>query len=255
MLQNSKYHPEITKLFIDFLTQRQCPVCVIYGNPETGKSDTGVLIAEIGLHEGIIDHFASNMKTGIGQRITSLEDVKFWHRNESGKKLFILDEAGINDDARNPMSKQNREIRHEIFIARKFFVHWIFILQELKDVDTWKSSSLTGLMIEKDAANKVFYADIKPKLDVVHPIYNFPRTSLYFDTLDVAPFTLKKQVDETQIKLCGKTPRCAMLYSDDSLGQQEVAAILKKEYPEISWTRAQILREVKAYIKQTLKTA
>ena len=246
------YGPGVARVILDFLTQWKYPVCVIYGNPDTGKSDTGVLIAEVGIKEGALDFFASNMKTKEGQKITSLAEVKHWHRKESGRKLYILDEAGINDDARNPMSKVNREIRHEIFIARKFKVHWVFIVQELKDVDTWKSSSLTGLMIEKDMANKNYYADMKLRWDEATPFFEFPRTAFYYDTLDIAPFSFDKRIDDEAVKLSG-IPATVANYYGQGLNYNKVAAIMQQEQPGESWSREKVKENIKAFINQALR--
>jgi hypothetical protein len=245
-MHKGNYNEDLAIPIVEFLNQRKYPVGIIYGNPETGKTDTGCLIAEIGLNEGILDTFASNIKTETGQKITSLEEVKYWHRNETGKKLYILDEAGINDDCRNPMSRLNREIRHEIFIARKFFVHWIFILQELKDVDTWKSSNLTGMLIEKDAANKIFYADIKLKWEETSPFYDFPRTTINYDTLDIGVFTLKKQVNEEALKLQGEPAQVARLLKQTH--NSDTAALEMSKLTGETWTRKDVMTELYKFL-------
>jgi hypothetical protein len=243
-----KYSRELADLICDFLHQRQFPVAVIYGNPETGKSDTACLIAEIGLNEKELDCYASNMKTELGQRITSLEDVKFWHRNQIGKKLYILDEAGINDDARNPFSKLNRQIRHEIFIARKFFVHWIFILQEIKDIDTWKNSNLTGLIIKKKASDGTFKAllDFKWFEDQI-PVIPFPKTTIPFDTLDVAPFTLEKQTEDIHVSLQGEAADIARMLK--RLHNSDAVAKEMEKLTGQRWTRKDVMNKLYQFLE------
>jgi hypothetical protein len=198
-------------------------------------------MAEIGLNEGELDCFASNMKTEKGQRITSLEEVKVWHRNQIGHKLYILDEAGINDDARSPFSKLNRQIRHEIFIARKFYVHWIFVLQEIKDIDTWKSSNLTGLLLKKKASLDGHFKGIlefKWFADQIH-VNDFPRTSLYFDTLDVAPFTLEKQAEDIPCTLVGEEAQVAR-FLKQTHSSDKTATEMSKLTGQ-TWTRKDVM--------------
>lgn len=252
--RNSEYSEGLAELICDFLNQWKYPVCIIYGNPETGKTDTGCLIAEIGLKEGKLDYFASNMNTyGHGARITSLDDVKYWHRHQTGKKLFILDEAGINDDARSPLSKLNKEIRHEIFIARKFKVHWVFIIQEMKDIDNWKSSELTGMTILKKAFGNDFRALVKCKwLEDLIPINDFPRTAIDYDTLDVSPFTMERQLSDEAIELKGIPAQVAHLYSHS--GNFSVICKTLKEQTGKDYKPMQVKRALMQYLRQSLRT-
>ncbi len=249
----SEYSAELADVICSFLNQRKYPVCVIYGNPETGKTDTGCLIAEIGLNEGALDYFASNMNTqGKGQRITSLDEVRYWHRHQVGNKLYILDEAGINDDSRSPLSRLNREIRHEIFIARKFFVHWVFILQEIKDIDNWKNSELTGMTIKKKTYGDEFAAVIKCKwYEDLIPFNDFPRTIMPYDTLDVSPFTLERQLNDEDVELKGIPSIVAQSYA--ASGNFSVICKSLKEKTGKDWKPMQVKRALQQYIRQTLR--
>lgn len=259
-LQNteSNYSPALAELLKPFFHQAKYPVAIIYGNPDTGKTDTACLLAEIGIKEGWIDYFAANFDTGgVGQKITSLADVKWWHRNQVGRKLYLLDEAGIHESNRNPLSRLNKEIRNEIFIARKFKVKWIFMLQELKDIDNWKDSSLTGLIIKKNTiggvnGTKEFTALVKWKNDPdLTPVYKFPRTIIPYNTLDTAPFTLERSDTTPNPQLRGIPNRVAELYAQ---GQNfsVIATILSKETGE-KWRNQEVIRELKKYLKQTLR--
>jgi hypothetical protein len=246
-----KYSQDLADIFRRFFNQYKYPVGVIYGNPDTGKSDTAVLAAEIGLREGYLDYFASNMKTQDGTKITSLEEVKHWHRNQPGRKLYILDESAINVDARNPFSKQNRGVRHEIFIARKFKVHWFFILQEIKDVDTWKNSELTGMIIKKGTyggetgQNYKAMFRLKWEEDLV-PFYDFPRTSLYFDTMDIAEFTLNKQLNDITVSIQGEPAQVARFFKQHH--SSDKAAIEMSKLTGQTWTRKDVMNSLYKFL-------
>lgn len=254
-LANSEYSKELAELFCEFLNQWEYPVAIIYGNPNCGKTDTGFLIAEIGLKEGALNYFASNMSThNVGQQITSLEEVKYWHRHQTGKKLFILDEAGVNDDNRSPLSKQNREIRHEIFRARHFDVHWIFILQELKDLDNWKNSKLTGLKIEKSRYGNSFDALIGGNWigGEVQPIYDFPRTSIKFYPKECGEFTLDRTIDSDMVQLKGLPAKVAFMYAN-SANFSLIGKALKDETGQ-EYKNMQVKRLLQQYLKQSLRS-
>lgn len=247
-----EYSPELADIFKTFFNQYKYPVGVIYGNPDTGKSDTAILTAEIGLDLGAVEYFASNMLTKAGSKLTSLEEVKYWHRNQSGKKLYLLDESAINDDARNPFSKLNRGIRHEIFIARKFKVHWFFILQDIKDIDTWKNSPLTGMIIKKGSyytdSGMKYKASIQVKWrENLIPIFDFPRTSLYFDTLDVATFTLDKDRSDIMVKLQGEPAQVARLLK--AVKNSDKVAVEMSQLTGRQWTRKEVMRNLYKFLE------
>lgn len=236
-----------------FFNQYKYPVCVIYGNPDTGKSDTACLITEIGLNEGVLNYFASNMSTyGRGEKIVSLEDVNYWFQHQNGKKLFILDEAGIHDDTRSPLSGLTRKIRHSVFVVRKFSGHWVFILQDVKDLDTWKDSELTGMIIKKQCYGNEFVAKIKCKwCEDLITVRDFPRATLPFDTLDIAPFTLDRQLNDEDVELKGIPSQVAYLYSTS--GNFSVICKTLKEKTGKDWKPMQVKRALQQYVRQTLR--
>jgi len=209
-----EYSDDLADLVKRLFNQWKFPVIVIYGNPETGKTDTALLLFEIAMDIGVLDFFGSNIETyDRGQKITSLEEVDYWFKHQSGLKAFGLDEAGVHDDSRSPLSRINKEIRHEVFVVRKFKGHWVFILQEIADLDKWKHSELTGAFIKKKTFQGEFIAEIKTRWDSdVITVRDFPKTTIPFNTLDIAPFTLERRIDEGKVKLEGLPFRVAQLY-------------------------------------------
>ena len=247
------YSDALADLVCSFLRQYRYPVCVVYGNPETGKTDTGLLIAEIGLDTGCIEYYASNINTyGHGERITSLERLDYWFKHQVGKKLFILDEAGIHDDSRNPLSALNKRIRHEVFIIRKFRGHIIFILQELEDLDKWKHSELTGMIIKKQVTGGEYIAKIKCKwYDDLLVVRDFPQTSIQYDTLDISPFTLEEELSEDELQLKGLPNQVAYLYC--KTGNFAVIAKTLKDQTGRDWKREEVKRALQQYLRQSLR--
>lgn len=253
-MKPNNYSKDLARVFARFFNQFKYPVMVIYGNPESGKTDTSLLIAEIGLKEGYLDYFASNINTyGYGERITNLEDLDFWLKNQMGRKLFILDEAGIHDDSRNPLAKLNKKIRHEVFVMRKFDAKIIFVLQELMDLDKWKNSELTGMKIKKVKVDKnYFIARISSKFFYepieVNPM---PRTVIPFNSKDISPFTLEREIEENEVKLKGLPYQVAYYYAkygNLAIVQNELKKITGKE-----WKWQQVKRLLQKYLREQLR--
>jgi hypothetical protein len=253
-VESAQYSPELAEIVCTFFRQYKYPVCIIYGNPETGKTDTALLLAEIGLKEKVLDYFASNINTyDNGERITSLDRLDYWFKNQVGKKLFILDEAGIHDDSRSPLSTMNKRIRHEVFIIRKFKGHIIFILQELEDLDKWKNSELTGMIVKKQVAEGEYIAKIKCKWhEEMIIVRDIPKTSIPYDTLDISPFTLQEELSDNELQLKGIPNQVAYLYC--KTGNFSVICKTLKEQTGQDWKPMQVKRALQQYIRQTLQS-
>lgn len=236
-----------------FFTNWKYPVMVIYGNPETGKTDTALLFAEIGKDLGVIDYFASNINTyGVGERITNLEDLKFWFEHQDGNKLYILDEAGMYFFSRDALSKLNRALIKEVMILRKFHAHIIFILQEIEVLDYFKHSELTGMIVKKKVIGNEFIALIKKKMhpDIIR-VRDFPKTTIPYNTLDISPFTLEKEISEQELVLKGLPYKVAYLYA--KYGNIGIITRELKELTGKEWKWMQVKRLLQKYLRETLR--
>ena len=181
----------ITNLF-----SRQTSTCVIiFGRRGSGKTDFSLLIAEILEHENIIKNFAANVKIYNSsfkiERITNLDDLRFWCKNTKGKKLFILDEAGKSLRRRTPMSSLNVKLLDDLQILRKYKLSIIFIAPHEKYVDSAALGSdvIDAVFIKPNFKNPkiALYDDWLEGTSLTFT--DIPRTSINFDTWDVAPFT------------------------------------------------------------------
>lgn len=180
-------------IVLPFFSQWKCPICVIYGNPDTGKTDTALLLVEIALNEGVLDIFASNIETyGKGVKITNFEEMDAWFKSVHGKKCYILDEAANVLFSRDALSRLNRALIKEAMLLRKFQSHFIIVIQEIDMLDTFKSSELTGMMIKKLRFGDEFRMKVKTRWDEnIFKVTDVPKTAIPFHTLDISPFTLK----------------------------------------------------------------
>jgi len=193
-------NPKFVKLITYLWSRGISAFIVIFGRRGTGKTDFSLLIAEVLKREGIVQHFGTNIKIYKSpfqiEHIDNLEDLKLWAQNYSGKKLFILDEAGRTLARRSPMSKINLEIIKQLQIIRKYKLSLILVTPNEKYLDSASLGSdvldgvfrKTGFKIKKI----VLYDDLLEGFRL--NVYGIPRTSINFDTWDSADFTLKRQI-------------------------------------------------------------
>lgn len=173
---------------------------VIFGRRGTGKTDFSLLISEILSAEGLVQHFATNIKIYKSpfhiEHIENLEDLTVWAKNNKGKKLFILDEAGRSFARRSPMAKMNVEIIKQFQIIRKYKLSFLLVTPHQKYIDSTALGSdvldgvfqKTGFRLQKN----ILYVDRLEGFRL--RIWKLPATSVDFDTWDSADFTLKRVI-------------------------------------------------------------
>jgi hypothetical protein len=242
----------MNELIRSLFQQKKYPVTIIVGNTFTGKTDFALLLFEMGKRDGALDYLGANFDTfGHGNHIPNMMKLKHWLRTQNGRKLFILDEAGIHDDTRAAMKRLTNEIRHLVFIIRKFECRIIFVLQELEDIDKWKSSALTGAIITKDSVGGKFSAEIESVfLGEKIILDNIPRTTIPFKTDDIAEFTLGEEWDwETdQMQVEGLPAKAAFMYA--KVGN--TSTIARKFAKELGkpCQPMQVKRLIQAYLRE-----
>jgi len=190
---NEKLDSQFAELIIK-LFKRQTSTCVIIlGRRGSGKTDFSLLVAEILAFLNIIRYFATNTRVYASPfeivRITNLEDLELWCRDNKGKKLFIFDETGTSLRRRTPMSRLNIKLLDNLQILRKYKLNMIFIAPHEKYMDNAAlGSDVIDAVFHKYRNKKVaLYRDEMENFTL--SISNIPRTSIDFDTWDVAPFT------------------------------------------------------------------
>ncbi|MCS7106204.1 MAG: hypothetical protein NZ942_02730 [Candidatus Aenigmarchaeota archaeon] len=221
----------------------QAPIVFVTGRFGTGKTDFSLLIAEILLKNGVIHKFGSNIKVidpkGYNYTyITNLVSLKEWLYPKHEHKLFILDEAGINIDRRNPLGKLNKQIRYLGFLLRKFRGKLIFISQRSKDIESTFADTDIWLATFKKLSKTEAILVSNVFTDPYH-FYNIPKTSLDFDTYDIAMFTSEPNYSDLE----AKTLERKILY--DWLEHGNYGKIAKAYGLHIQQVKRIILNEVK----------
>jgi len=165
------------------------------GRRGTGKTDLSLLIAEILVSLGVVDHVASNIKIYDAPfpitEITNLEDLEYWAKNTKGVKLFLFDEIGKGMTRRRPMSSLNVNLIHHFHILRKYKLHIVAttINEQYVDNAILGQDILDGYFFKPNFRNPkvALYQDNLENLDF--GIDDLPKTTVKFDTWDSAPFT------------------------------------------------------------------
>lgn len=237
-LTQLKIKPEFAKFIIKLFTRGTSAFLIIFGRRETGKTDFGLLIAEILYNAGIVKHVATNTKIYSGpfhiEQITNLEDLKYWSKNNPGRKLFNFDEYGKAMRRRSPMSSLNVKLIDRLQVLRKFKTSTVAITVDEKYVDNASLGSdvLDGYFVKPTYKNRkiALYNDLLEMW--TRTLRGIPRTSFHFDQWDVAPFTEFGEKRKPKFK----TKELADLwdlahgasYKDVGLHQQQVARLWRK---------------------------
>lgn len=197
MLQQQPLN-EIEKRILRTFNRAISIFVVIYGKRGSGKTDFGLLIAEILFKFGLIKTFASNIKIHETSKemeikhITNLEDLTSWCENYPFRKLFIFDEAGKSYRRRSAMSKFNIEMLDKLQILRKYKLSIIMITPNPRYIDStsFGSDVLDGVFIKANPNNQKILNYVDETLSEPEMYNEIYPTSIKFDTWDIAPFTL-----------------------------------------------------------------
>jgi len=239
------------------------PLILITGALESGKTDFGLLLAEI-LY--LFEHreIATNIKTE-EKYITQIRDMitlKKWlgiepedPQRKARKKVFVLDEAGLHISSRRALSKLNLEIIKACQLARKARCKFIFITAIPELIDS--------LLLNKDILIAYIRKISKTKAELYSQIYdeailieNIPPTSILFDTYDVAPFYFKKAEDVAYQQELKKHLYILKAFAIDAKGSySKLAKILSNENEQMhrETARRLVVKSIKILLKEYLR--
>lgn len=175
----------------------------ILGRRNTGKTNHSLYIAETVAEAGLIVRYASNILIYKApfeiEHIVDMETLEEWCKAYSGRKLFILDEAGKALRRRTPMAKLNIEIIDKLQILRKYKLSLVMIAPDEKYVDNagLGSDVLDAVIVKPEFKNPkiALYRDIMEDREAW--FRNIPASSIEYDTWDIAPFKLKAEIAKT----------------------------------------------------------
>lgn len=182
--------------FVKHLFLRQISAFIlIFGRRGSGKTDLALLLTEILKEQDICKFFSTNVHIFSSsfpiEKITNLEDLKFWCKENKGRKVFLFDEIAKAMPRRKPMASLTVELINEFQILRKYKLSIIATTITEKHAD----STILDPSIIDGYFDKPNWKD--PKLayytdqleDFFQDWHNLPKTNIKFDTYSSALFT------------------------------------------------------------------
>ena len=186
--------PAFTSFIKHLFTRGTSAFLIILGRRETGKTDFALLIAEILYNAGIIKNVATNIKIHNSPfpitHIDNLDDLRLWSRDTRGRKLFLFDEYGKVMRRRTPMSRLNIKLIDDLQVLRKFKLSTVAITVNEKYIDNavLGTDILDGYFFKPNYKNPKLALYFDHLENYTQTLTGIPRTSIAFDTWDVAAF-------------------------------------------------------------------
>lgn len=190
--------PEITRdLPPDLYTllNHSSAIIIIDGKRDSGKTDFSLLLAEGALNSGVVSSVATNIISEDPRlkQITNFPDLDYYLKFGSGRKMFILDEAGDALTSARWMSAMSVKMLGTAQLIRHYRGRMVFIAPS-KDfiVKYLQHPNLKDCIIEK---KKRKIASVKNYITGrAYNLYDIPPTSLKFSQ-HPASFSLEKPIN------------------------------------------------------------
>lgn len=188
---------------------------IMRGAWRTGKTDTSLLIAHLGLKWKLIERVASNIWTfppSPVEYVTSMGGLRRFLWGDKLTKLYIFDETLTHLYRRRAMSVKNVDILTIIPELSKAHGRMIFITQT-SDIDTglFNPTFLRATMSKGEVISHKTVLTVKSQLFESETFSPIPRSPIRFDADKLAEFTTSESVGFDTLSLEGKA---ALLYRD-----------------------------------------
>lgn len=204
-LKSNLYNVMSLPKWFDALLRVDGTIIFIDGRRGNGKTDFGLKLAEYCYEHEYRKRIATNIKTDdyrIEQQISDLHSLNDWLLTP-GKKTYLLDELGKNAGKKRFMTKQNVGILDIAQLIR----HYDCLLIGISPKDIFVDTAFLDEVILDARINKKSLHKAKIK-DFVHrksiTLKNVERTSIKFNSKDIADFTLQKKFRLEELPMCCK---------------------------------------------------
>ena len=229
---------------LDQILARDGYIIYVSGSKEKGKTDFSLFLAEFSYLKAFRTKIATNIQTEtymIEKQITNLPDLKLW-LEEKGKKLFILDEAGLSIPKLRFMSAMNVEIMKILQMIRHYDAGFIGIAPSTKNIEsTFMNTDILDAHIKKLSKKTAFVKDYLE--NDTYFLEDIPKTSINFNSKHIAEFLMERAVILTDLPLC-----CQIAASYSSTGNMKQVGEGFKLDPE------QVRRLLRQHCKHSLLT-
>jgi hypothetical protein len=217
-------------------------VIFVSGAKEEGKTDISLLLGEICYSLKFRTHIATNIKTSsymVQKQITDYDSLSKWLRGP-GRKLYILDEAGTHLKKMRFMSAKNQLIMDTIQLIRHYDAGFIGIAPSEIFIDNnFLNTDILDAKIKKISLHQAKVTDYFNKQ--AYFLLDIPRTSIAFNSKDIAEFTLHSKTPLKELPLCCAVARVyaetgsykAVSNSFDNMNPKEIRRHLRNHLKHI----------------------
>jgi len=188
---------------LDPILLRDGFIIYISGAKEKGKTDFSLFLAEYCYLKGYRTKIATNIETEsymIEKQICNLPDLKAW-LEESKRKLFVLDEAGLSIPKLRFMSSMNIEIMKILQMIRHYDSGFIGIAPSTKNVDsTFMDTDILDAHIKKFSKTLAVVKDYLQNESYF--LEGICKTSINFNSKHIAEFLMEKKPILSDLSPC-----------------------------------------------------
>lgn len=190
--------------WLDVVLDRDGYVIFICGGKEKGKTDFALFLGEYSFFMGYRTKIATNIKAETPdysiRQITNLPDLKEWLRG-SGRKLFILDEAGMHVGKLRFMTQKNIEILKILQLIRHYDAGFIGCAPSESFIDNnFLNTDILDAKIRKLSKKKAKVYNYLHRESSF--LFDIPPTSTRFNSKDIASFSMTKKTDLSAMQEC-----------------------------------------------------
>jgi len=193
----AKYQDLIVQIFND------PNAMLITGNLGTGKTDFSLRLAEDAIQLGVRDRIVTNIEVILGRDHPLLWRVRKTYSTSEmlreikkrGRKILIIDEAGLHFPSRRATSRKNMFFYHIARLARKHKTKLIYITQDEEDIDKANRQLIT-VFARKASRRTAELTILTEQGEYVVWLEGIPRTSIRFNTLSTAPLKFDSDIED-----------------------------------------------------------
>jgi hypothetical protein len=180
----------------------------VKGPKGKGKTNFALLLAEVCYAFKYRVHIATNIQceSYFIKRITNWPDLQHWNIHTKGKKLYILDESGEHIARMGFMTSKNRQFMDMLQKIRHFDCGFVGIAPSSKRVDSgFLNTDILDAQIKKISMTSAKVVDYTHNDSYF--LTDLPRTSIKYNSKDLALFTMEKPEDEKTWSDCCKAAK------------------------------------------------
>ena len=184
-------------------------VIFISGAKDQGKTNLSLLLAEICYVLNFRRNFASNIWTEsymVQKQITNYDHLQQWFESDKSRKGYILDELGKVLKKMRFMSDVNQIIMDTVQLVRHYKAGFIGIAPSEQFIDSlFMNTDILDARLYKESRSvtRISLVRSKQSFRALHT----PATSIRYNPLDTASFTLRPIVRLDTLPLCCKVAK------------------------------------------------